>query len=514
MTDLVSIIIPTYNTLDHYLRDCLDSCINQTYRNLEILVIDDNSSRKETLELLKEYVLQDSRIKVVYRHENRGQAHNRNIGIDMCQGKYFTMIDHDDMLLPDFIEKSIEALKKNDVDFSMAHLLTFDDQSRYLPLKEQIELHQHKYSLTSGGDDWNLFGADGTIISLSMLTKMGWLFYLPVAVYGKVFDTQRYRDSGVRFDPGDLMRNVEDEDWMLKVALHMNNFVLLDFYGAMHRLSVTAASTASVKYFQQSLNAAVRRFDLLKEANILEPYYVSILKHALQCVAKICSMCENKEQRDLNWELIKEKLKRIDYPLEPRTGEYDPQYSYNLSQIYKYLYPQAPHAIFVGRQNLYDAQGSDLRILLEKWAYQGVNISALYCTFAATVHQCQPFNQRLIASKSEANQASAISQQLSQFFDNGIRHVVMKNSAFNKDMELNPEFDSSYDQLAVNLLHDMHKQKPSKVILVPQDDAWALGVVKAAHLDDIKVISITPDSQISEVFVELPQELAVLNLNA
>lgn len=514
MTDLVSIIIPTFNTLDHYLCDCLDSCINQTYSNLEILVIDDNSSRPETLKLLKEYEDKDSRIKVVYRHENRGQAHNRNIGIDMCQGKYFTMIDHDDMLLPNFIERSVEALKKNDVDFSMAHLLTFDDKSRDLPLKEQIKLHQQTHSPNTAGDDWNLFGTDNTIVSLSMLVKMGRLFYLPVAVYGKVFDTQRYRDSGVRFDPSDVMRNVEDEDWFLKVALHMNNFVLLDFYGAMHRKSITAASTASVKYFQQSLNAAVRRFDLLKEANILEPYYVSILKHALQCVSKICRMCETKEQRDLNWDLIKEKLKCIDYPLGPRVGVYDPQYSYNLSQIYKFLYPQAPQTIFFSQHNLYDEQGFSLRVLLEKWAYQGVKISALHGTYAQTLHKCLPLNQRLIASKSGAKVTSTTYQPLSQFLDNGIQHVVLTNAAFNKNMELNPEIASDDEQFALSILREMQKQSSAKLIFVPQGDEWALGIIQAAHFENVKVICITPDSKISEVFADMPQELAVLNFNA
>lgn len=516
--DLVSIIIPTYNTLPQYLHDCLDSCLNQTYHNLEILIIDDNSDNQNTLDLLKQYEQQDARIKVIYQHENRGQSYNRNVGIDICHGKYFTLIDHDDMLLPEFIEKSIAALQQHDVDFSMAHLLTFNDDNRHLPLSEQIAQHKQVYDNKNIHDKWNLTGKAHSVINLSTMTEMGRLFYLPAAVYGKVFNTQRYLESGVCFDPSDEMRNVEDEDWLMKIALHMKNFVLLDFYGAMHRMSITAASSGTDRYYQQSLNAAVRRFDLLKDSGYISLYYTAILHHALNCVCNICQLSSTQEQRNTNWQQIKEKFKRLNYPLELRTGQYDYQYSFNLSKIYPYLYPNAPQTLFFSRNNLYDCNdNTGYRLLLEKWAYQGLSIKALYLTYAESAHICEKFNNilfSLLSKLSPNERIASLNQVLNTFPDNGVQHFVIKNADFLKEHTLNPNFDVNLELLIINILHKLYAQNHFKFILIPETDIWAQNLIKSAELSDVQILKISHDAKLQELLYNQPELLALLNFHA
>ena len=95
--DLISIIIPVYN-VEKYLEECIESVINQTYRNLEIILVDDGSTDK-CLETCKEYEKRDNRIKVIHQ-ENAGVSVARNVGIDFSTGQYIGFVDSDD-----FIEK-------------------------------------------------------------------------------------------------------------------------------------------------------------------------------------------------------------------------------------------------------------------------------------------------------------------------------------------------------------------------------------------------------------------------
>lgn len=106
MEDLISVIVPIYNT-SKYLPKCIDSIINQTYSNLEILLIDDGS-KDNSLNICKDYEKKDNRIKVFHK-ENGGLSDARNYGIDVCVGKYLIFIDSDDYVH----EKMLEILYNN-----------------------------------------------------------------------------------------------------------------------------------------------------------------------------------------------------------------------------------------------------------------------------------------------------------------------------------------------------------------------------------------------------------------
>ena len=103
---LISIIIPVYNTAS-YLRECVDSVLNQTYENLEILLIDDGST-DDSGRICDEYASQDSRI-VVRHKENRGLAHTRNMGMAMARGEYIMFVDSDDWIDGDMCSAMMAA---------------------------------------------------------------------------------------------------------------------------------------------------------------------------------------------------------------------------------------------------------------------------------------------------------------------------------------------------------------------------------------------------------------------
>lgn len=105
----ISIVVPCYN-VEQYLPMCIDSIINQTYKNLEILLVDDGSPDR-CGEICDEYAKKDDRIKVFHK-KNSGLAAARNTGQDAATGFAMMFVDSDDWLEPDCCEKALQAMLK------------------------------------------------------------------------------------------------------------------------------------------------------------------------------------------------------------------------------------------------------------------------------------------------------------------------------------------------------------------------------------------------------------------
>ena len=113
---LISVIIPVYN-MELYLERCLDSVLNNTYRNLEVICIDDGS-KDSSLEILRRYEAADSRI-IVIAKENGGVSSARNAGLDRMTGEYVTFIDPDDFVHPQYLEILFYSITNTNADIVM-----------------------------------------------------------------------------------------------------------------------------------------------------------------------------------------------------------------------------------------------------------------------------------------------------------------------------------------------------------------------------------------------------------
>ena len=109
----VSVIIPVYNSKKH-IKDCINSVINQTYKNLEILVVNDKST-DSSLKIINK--IKDKRIKIINLKQNSGVAVARNKGIEEATGDYICFIDSDDYWYLKKIEKQVKFMKENDYTF-------------------------------------------------------------------------------------------------------------------------------------------------------------------------------------------------------------------------------------------------------------------------------------------------------------------------------------------------------------------------------------------------------------
>lgn len=117
--ELVSIIVPVYN-VEKYLERCIVSIVQQTYENIEIILVDDGSTDRSS-EICDDWCRRDKRIKVIHR-ENGGLSAARNSGIDQATGEYFSFIDSDDYVSQYFIEKLVKLLRDNNTRISICNL--------------------------------------------------------------------------------------------------------------------------------------------------------------------------------------------------------------------------------------------------------------------------------------------------------------------------------------------------------------------------------------------------------
>lgn len=110
---LISVIVPIYN-VEKYVKKCIESIINQTYRNIEIILVDDGSIDKSG-EICDEYSFRDNRIKVLHQR-NRGPAAARKEGVLLATGKYIGYVDGDDWIEPDMYKNLLDYACRYDVD--------------------------------------------------------------------------------------------------------------------------------------------------------------------------------------------------------------------------------------------------------------------------------------------------------------------------------------------------------------------------------------------------------------
>lgn len=173
----VSIIVPVYN-VEKYLRKCLDSLINQTLKEIEIICINDGSTDK-SLEILEEYKNRDSRI-ILLNQENSGQSIARNNGIKKATGEYIGFVDPDDWVDLDYYEKLYNAANTNDTDIAVGGII------RVTGIKKKKFLNFEKETLT-----------DNTKLKFELCDVPEKSY-----VWNKIYKTEKLKEIGLEFEKG------------------------------------------------------------------------------------------------------------------------------------------------------------------------------------------------------------------------------------------------------------------------------------------------------------------------
>lgn len=185
----VSIIVPVYN-VEKYVARCLDSCINQTFEDLEIICVNDGSTDR-SLEILEAYARLDSRVKFVTKG-NGGLSSARNTGVEIAQGEYILYVDSDDYISSTTVERVYNNAKQNDSDvviFDYYCLRTDPRECESLT----IEPLGNKYVNST-------FNADSVGAEVYK--------YIPVCAWVKLYRADLLKNNGIIFDEGLLYEDI------------------------------------------------------------------------------------------------------------------------------------------------------------------------------------------------------------------------------------------------------------------------------------------------------------------
>ena len=222
--DLISVVIPIYN-VQEFLPKCIDSVINQTYDNLEIILVDDGSP-DDSGYICDKYKAKDSRIKVIHK-KNGGLSDARNVGIENSNGKYICFVDSDDIIHKDFIKCQYENIVKTRSDISVCLFEQFFEESSIKETEvENVETQEF----------------DNNQLILKIFEKNN-IHYICACT--KLYKKSLFED--LRFDVGRLH---EDEFIVYKIFSRCKNAVFvkapLYFYRARQG-SITRTSTFKEK---------------------------------------------------------------------------------------------------------------------------------------------------------------------------------------------------------------------------------------------------------------------------
>ena len=217
MLPLISVIVPVYNT-GMYLERCLNSILNQTYQNMEIILVDDGST-DESPQKCDKYAHRDSRISVIHK-ENGGQSSARNVGLDVCSGDYISFVDSDDWIEPNMLSTLLEQLETYEASLAICGRYDAFENSKERLIGKSL-------------------GKNGLFDACQILPQMiiGQLSDFSVC------DKLHRRDlwENIRFPEGEIY---EDFAVMYKVVLTAKTAVLCDqpLYTYYHRSSSTVTS--------------------------------------------------------------------------------------------------------------------------------------------------------------------------------------------------------------------------------------------------------------------------------
>ena len=141
---LISIIVPVYNTAE-YLPQCVDSICAQTYRNIEIILVDDGS-KDNSGDICDSYAEKDERIRVIHK-SNGGQGEARNFGLDVCHGEYIGVVDSDDYIDSQMVETLYRASEAYEADIVCCQIARVVTEREYKIEMADIRIYNAKYEM-------------------------------------------------------------------------------------------------------------------------------------------------------------------------------------------------------------------------------------------------------------------------------------------------------------------------------------------------------------------------------
>jgi len=296
MEHLISVIVPVYN-VEPYLKRCLDSILSQTYKNLEIILINDGSTDNSG-EICEEYSKKDKRIRLIHQI-NKGAASARNVGLNIVKGSYITFVDSDDYIECDMLEKLYDN-RVPEGFVGNGSIIIYKNKQKIVKSKKYYKLEKNKalqYYLTESAN-W------GAIKALD--------FFIGNSLNNKLFDAKLFKK--LRLDT--KLRMAEDMDCIVKILLNSKEIVLLP-YAKYYYIHQNSNSTTSKKFNINYMDFLKVKFRIEKLVSKYSSQYIKLAEagtlfacvYIITQIAKLDFYSESR-YNDLLVNLKEEILKR------------------------------------------------------------------------------------------------------------------------------------------------------------------------------------------------------------
>ncbi|WP_455646108.1 glycosyltransferase family 2 protein [Methanosphaera sp.] len=255
----ISVIIPVYN-VEKYLESCLNTIINQTFQDIEIICINDGS-KDNSLNILKEFSKKDNRIQVISQ-KNQGHAVATNKGISMAKGKYLFLMDSDDMLELNALEDTYKLAEEKNVDFVLFKAINYDDENeKYYESKNynMTELHQKvKENIFNYKDIDDL------------------IFTIPVTPWNKLYKRELINKHNITFPEGLIF---DDNVFFWKVLFNSEKIYFHNEFLFKRRWYSSSSTMNGDERFLNSIEIYNLVWDVFKEFNLFEKYKKVLYKN-------------------------------------------------------------------------------------------------------------------------------------------------------------------------------------------------------------------------------------------
>lgn len=183
MNELVSIITPTFNA-EKFIRATIESVLNQSYQNWEMILIDD-ASTDGTVSIIKEFTQKDNRLKLTELSKNSGNGFARNVALEKATGKYIAYLDADDLWFPIKLENQIKFLKNNNLPFTFSFYDCIDEEGNSLNRRVEAPLkltYDQLFFCNYVGNLTAIYDADffGKIVIEATQKRQDWRLWLTI----------------------------------------------------------------------------------------------------------------------------------------------------------------------------------------------------------------------------------------------------------------------------------------------------------------------------------------------
>lgn len=261
---MISVIIPVYNVED-YLHVCLNSILNQTYENFEIICIDD-ASTDSSFKILEYFSKKDSRIKILKNDSNKGPGYSRNKGLDVAKGKYVYFLDGSDWCSPDAFEKLLQKAEQDNLDMLMFKNIVYYDDSQNFVIEDYYDMEfMNKFE----SKVFNHFDMDKTT-----------LFKIPADCCNKLYLKSFLDENNIRFSNENLIHT--DNPFNCKVIFNAKKISLMNnyFYNKRKR---SESITSHIEHIFDCIPIVHLIFDtFLENREIYEYYKKEILSYIFE----------------------------------------------------------------------------------------------------------------------------------------------------------------------------------------------------------------------------------------